>query len=42
MQTSEFFKNSEVYSAEPGSKLEKAKSPGAKIIDEDGLKKLAG
>ncbi len=31
-----------VLGAEPGSKFEKAKSLGVKIIDEDGLKKLVG
>ncbi len=31
-----------VLGAEPGSKFEKAKSLGVKIIDEDGLRKLAG
>ncbi len=31
-----------VLGEEPGSKFEKAKSLGVKIIDEDGLKKLAG
>lgn len=30
-----------VLGAEPGSKFEKAKSLGVKIIDEDGLRKLA-
>jgi NAD-dependent DNA ligase len=30
-----------VLGAEPGSKYEKAKSLGVKIIDEDGLRKLA-